>query len=107
MLPMGRRDLRFVQRGSILLQRGIELRLGSPPPSLGVSSLDLGRRLARGPFLFGGSGGLGAIPPRRDRAAALRPGSQPGGPPESPDRRQGGQTPPSVRSGARSCRARG
>jgi hypothetical protein len=45
--------LPFVRRGSILLQRGIELRLGPPPPSLGVSSLDLGRRLADGPFFLG------------------------------------------------------
>ena len=47
------RLLRFVRRGSILLQRGIELRLDPPPPSLGVSSLDLGRRLADGPFFLG------------------------------------------------------
>jgi len=45
--------LRFVRCGSILVQRGIGLRPGSPPPSLGVSSLDLGRRLADGPFFLG------------------------------------------------------
>src|SRR4051812_15473777 len=47
-----RQVLRFVRRGSILLQRGIGLTPGSPPPSLGVSSLDLGRRLADGPFFL-------------------------------------------------------
>ena len=53
MRAMGQQHLRFVRRGSILLQRGIELRLDPPPPSLGVSSLDLGRRLADGPFFLG------------------------------------------------------
>ena len=50
MRRIGQWHLLFVRCGSILVQRGIELRLDSPPPSLGVSSLDLGRRLADGPF---------------------------------------------------------
>src|SRR5260370_10228451 len=37
------RDLPFVRRGGILLQRGNAICVASPPPSLGVSSLDLGR----------------------------------------------------------------
>src|SRR5436190_8532405 len=37
------RDLPFVRRGGILLQRGIAIVVAFPPPSLGVSSLDLGR----------------------------------------------------------------
>src|SRR5205823_6246040 len=37
------RALRFVRRGGILLQRGKAICVAFPPPSLGVSSLDLGR----------------------------------------------------------------
>ncbi len=45
LLRRGRRnrDLPFVRRGGILLQRGIAIVVAFPPPSLGVSSLDLGR----------------------------------------------------------------
>jgi hypothetical protein len=43
--------LRFVRRDAILLQRGNELR-SFPPPSLGVSSLDLGRLLCKRPFFL-------------------------------------------------------
>src|SRR5438445_13011852 len=37
------RDLPFVRRGGILLRRGNAICVAFPPPSLGVSSLDLGR----------------------------------------------------------------
>ena len=46
---MGKQLLLFVRRGSIFVQRGNGPRL-FPPPSLGVSSLDLGRRHVRRPF---------------------------------------------------------
>src|SRR5436190_13484831 len=91
MRAKGQRRLRFVRCGSILVQRGIGLRPGPPPPSLGVSSLDLGRRLADGPFFLWGAlsflwglsslglFGCGAIGPQlllRDGGEPLRQGRE-------------------------------
>jgi hypothetical protein len=51
---IGKEPLLFVRRESIFVQRGIGP-CPFPPPSLGVSSLDLGRRLADGPFFLSGT----------------------------------------------------
>jgi hypothetical protein len=44
--------LPFVRRGGILLQRGNAICVVFPPPSLGVSSLDLGRLQPRAAFFL-------------------------------------------------------
>src|SRR5436305_11720052 len=55
-LKMGKRLLRFVRRGSILVQRGNAVPSAFPPPTLGVSSLDLGRwHPLAAPFYWGNS----------------------------------------------------
>ena len=79
-----------------------------PPPSLGVSSLDLGRSATGGPF-FCRWRVIGGEPTRRrpDRAAAPRAESPPPGRPASRGRRRAGRTKPIARTGARPYRERG
>ena len=72
--------------------------------------LDLGRRLADGPFFLRFWQRLKwgrSIRPRRDKAAALQAGSPQAARPAFQGRRRGGRSLPRARSAARPCKARG
>jgi len=111
---IGQQDLRFVRRGVSYCSAVAGGFLALPSPSLGVSSLDLGRsRKVSGPFLlaFGllRAGGLsrGFIPPPPGRAATPPTGSWQGDPTAVRTRSPGARTRPTARSGARPYTAPG
>src|SRR4029078_13226715 len=64
------RTLLFVRRNDILLQRGMALQ-AVPLPSLGVSSLDLGRSFNRAALFLSGSGRYSAA--ARGMASPMTP----------------------------------
>src|SRR5579862_8512951 len=111
---IGQQDLRFVRRGVSYCSAVARGFLALPSPSLGVSSLDLGRsRKVSGPFLlaFGVScaGGWSPEPIRLlpGRAATPPAGSRQGDPTIARTRPPGARTRPTARSGARPYTAPG
>src|SRR5580698_7243132 len=111
---IGQQHLRFVRRGVSYCSAVAGGFLALPSPSLGVSSLDLGRsRKVSGPFLlvfgFAQAGGSspGPIPPPPDRAAAPPSGWRRGDPTRARTRPPTARTRPTARSGARPYTAPG
>src|SRR5580704_2843904 len=107
-LRIGQHHLRFVRRGVSYCSAVAGGFLALPSPSLGVSSLDLGRsRKVSGPFLlvFGfaqASGSSpGPIPPPPCRAAAPPSGWRRGDPTRVRTHLPTARTRPTARSGAR------
>src|SRR5580704_5942193 len=105
---IGQQDLRFVRRGVSYCSAVAGGFLALPSPSLGVSSLDLGRsRKVSGPFLlaFGvlraGDWSPGPIRLLPCRAATPPAGSRQGGPTIARTPPPSARTRPTVRSGAR------
>src|ERR1700688_4758956 len=110
---IGQQHLRFVRRGVSYCSAVAGGFLALPSPSLGVSSLDLGRsRKVSGPFLlvFGllhAGGSPRPIAPPPGRAATPPAGSRQGDPKAVRTRSPSAQTRPTARSDARPYTAPG